>query len=161
MSERNDCGPSLEQKEEVNIILVQSRSMVSTVLDLDLDWSMDVRLDLHTAPSKMMLIRWCAAPDLPHKKNEKKKIKDNELPLITNYYYCDVCTDTGPPILSPIQEDYVQFISYPRGLQQNKSREWESNLFNFNRLTATIFKLIFFAVVTVVLGVALNRARVF
>ena len=39
---------------------------------------------------------------------------------------CNVCTDTGPPVLSHIQEDYV--IPYLRGLQQNKRRKWESNL---------------------------------
>ena len=43
-------------------------TQITQIHTLDLDWSMGVKLDLHTAPSKVMLIQWCAAPDLPHKK---------------------------------------------------------------------------------------------
>ena len=41
---------------------------------------------------------------------------------------CDVFTDMGPPVLNPRKLGNVQLIPYPRGLQQNKHREWELNL---------------------------------
>ena len=38
---------------------------------------------------------------------------------------CDVRTDMGPPVLIPNRNvGNVQFISYPRGLQQLESNLW-------------------------------------